>query len=276
MSPLDTVRAKLADADHVLIGAGAGLSVAAGIDYGDADDFARTFPVLAGEGYSARYQMIGRWNLPPERFWAYWSVHVTSIRFGPRADPTYAALLELLAGKDVHVLTSNVDGMFERNGFDPTRIFTPQGDYANMQCRTPCRPEVWPSDPALRRCLDHLDEETFAVDASAIPRCPFCGGGVFLNVRADSTFVEAYRSQGERLENWLKTTLGGNLLVFDIGSGFNTPSVVRWPMERVTHQHPNAHLVRINRDHPEVHEAVEEKATSFGDDAGAVLRALGS
>lgn len=116
------------EADHVLIGAGAGLSAAAGIDYTDTADFTRVFPVLARRGFRARYQLIGYHRWTQQQHWAYWATHVSNVRFGARPHPAYARLRELVASKDSFVLTSNVDAMFERNDFDTSRIFTPQGD----------------------------------------------------------------------------------------------------------------------------------------------------
>ncbi len=264
------------DADHVLIGAGAGLSAAAGIDYADEQDFARVFPVMVRRGFRARYQLIGYQGWTPQQHWAYWATHVNDVRFAPRSHPVYDRLRRLVAGKDSFVLTSNVDAMFERNGFDTDRIFTPQGDYAAMQCRTPCRREVWPSQPAIELALQHLDAESFSLTKpEVVPRCPNCGGEVFLNVRLDHGFVETpYVPQAERLNGWLTEAARGALLVLDVGSGFNTPSVVRWQTERLARSLPNARLVRINRDDANTGDVPEGRTLAIQCDAGAAIAAL--
>ncbi len=264
------------DASRVLIGAGAGLSAAAGIDYGDQADFARVFPVLARRGLRARYQLIGfdRWT--PAEHWAYWATHVNDIRFGARPHPVYERLRELTAGKDTFVITSNVDGMFTRNGFDAQRFFTPQGDYAAMQCRKPCRRVVWQSLPSVERVLAAIDPEQFVVtDPAAIPACPNCGGEVFLNVRLDAGFVsEPYREQALRLDRWLHDAPDDPLLIIEIGAGFNTPSVVRWPMQSLAAARPEARFVRVNRDHPEMPEELGDRAISLAADAGEAIEAF--
>ena len=266
----------LAEADHVLVGAGAGMSAAAGIDYTDPGDFARVFPHLARRGFSARYQLIGFRGFTPAQHWAYWATHVANVRVGPRPAEVYARLRELLAGKDVFVVTSNVDAMFERNGFDPERIFTPQGDYANMQCRTPCRPVVWPSAPDVQRVLAHIDPATFAVTSDEVlPRCPSCGGEVFLNVRLDRGFVETpYRAQAERLQAWLARARQGRLLLLEVGAGFNTPGVVRQPLERLAAGLSQSRFVRVNRDHAELGHADPARGLSVPHDAGAAIAAF--
>jgi NAD-dependent SIR2 family protein deacetylase len=275
-SAASTFQAWWRAAPRVLIGAGAGLSAAAGIDYTDQADFARVFPALARRGLRARYELIGfdRWT--PAQHWAYWATHVNNVRFGPRPHPVYARLRELTAGKDTFVITSNVDAMFTRNGFDPQRFFTPQGDYAAMQCRQPCRRVVWPSQPAVERLLGVIEpNELVVTDATAIPACPHCGGEVFLNVRLDAGFVsEPYREQAMRLDRWLRDAPDHPLLIIEIGAGFNTPSVVRWPIEALAAARPSARFVRVNRDHAEVPEELDERALSLAGDAGEAIEAL--
>jgi NAD-dependent SIR2 family protein deacetylase len=263
-------------ADHLLIGAGAGLSAAAGIDYADREDFARTFPALARRGFAARYQLIGfdRWR--PAEHWAYWATHVQDVRFRERRHPAYGRLAALAGPREHFVLSSNVDGMFVRHGIDAARVHTPQGDYAHMQCRKPCRQETWPSRPAVERILPAIDPATFAVrDPAAIPACPWCGGEVFLNVRLDAGFVERpWRAGASALHAWLRRAAGGRVLILELGAGFNTPSVVRWPMERWAASLPRARLVRVNREHPGLDHARVVEALSVPFDAGSAVAAF--
>lgn len=236
----------LDEADRVLIAAGAGLSAAAGYDYGDTRRFAELFPVLHGMGLRARYQLIGM-PLPPRLLWGYWSVHVDDIRFDPAPNPLYSRLRELVGRRDHWVFTSNVDGLFARNGF--ADVWSPQGDYGRYQCETPCTRETWESRPIVEAALETYDPATGEV--SAVPSCPRCGGAVFLNVHKGPEYVADHHvPDGQRLRRWL--TGEGKLLVVEIGAGFSTPSVVRWPVESLVRSVPGARLVRINRDDAEV------------------------
>jgi NAD-dependent SIR2 family protein deacetylase len=135
------------EADRVVIGAGSGLSAAAGLDFADEADFAARFPALVRRGLKAAYQMIGYSELSEAAFWGFWSVHVAQVRFADGGSPVYEGLLRLVREKDRFVLTTNVDAMFVRNGFDPERVWSIQGDYAFLQCLRPCTTEVWPSAP---------------------------------------------------------------------------------------------------------------------------------
>ncbi|MFF7331810.1 NAD-dependent protein deacetylase of SIR2 family [Streptomyces sp. NPDC008150] len=274
-SPLETLAGWLRDADRILIGAGAGLTAAAGIDYTDTEAFARVFPAFAARGLRAQYQMIGL-PMAPELLWGYWAVHVDYVRYDPRPNPLYQQLRELVGERDHFVWTSNVDGLFTRNGFAADRVYTPQGDYALYQCTGPCTRQVWDFTPVMERLLASVDPDTGAVtDPAAIPHCPRCGADVFLNVRLDASFIDDHFSPtGERLVSWLKDTPDPNLVVLDIGTGWNTPVVVRKPMENIAMAFPASRLARINRDHAQVPERLGDRAVSLSDNADTVIRRL--
>jgi NAD-dependent SIR2 family protein deacetylase len=266
------------EAERVVIGAGSGLSAAAGLDFGDRADFATRFPALVKRGLKAAYEMIGYTDLSEAAFWGYWAVHVAQMRFADGRNPVYERLRRLLTGKHVFVLTSNVDAMFARNGFDPERVWSIQGDYAFMQCLRPCTPEVWPSEPALQRVLAAIDPETQEVgDPDCIPRCIRCGGDVFLNVRGGRWFVETpYQAQMERWRHWINDESNERLLLLDIGSGFNTPGVIRWPMERMALHLPAARLVRINPQDASVPRELGPRGLSVSAGARETIEAIGS
>jgi NAD-dependent SIR2 family protein deacetylase len=163
-------------------------------------------------------------------------------------------LRSLTSGKDCFVLTSNADDLFERHGFDPALIWTRQGSYSRLQCLEPCSPApTWDAGPWVSRAVPAVDLRTEELsDPALIPACPRCGGEAMLNVRGGDWFVETpYLVQGERFDQWL-SKVEGDLLILDVGTGFNTPSVIRWPAERITAAHPRANLVRINPLRPEV------------------------
>lgn len=266
----------LAAADRVLITAGAGLSAAAGFDYTDRERFAELFPALHRLGFRARYEMIGR-DLPPVLLWGFWAVHTADIRFSPGPAPLYEQLRGLVGDRDHFVMTSNVDQLFSRNGFDADRVYTPQGDYGLYQCLTPCTREVWPSEPIMRTALDQYDPTTGEVGPDAIPSCPNCGGAVFLNVYAGSWYIDDhFRPALERLDTWLTETRGSGdpLVIVEIGAGLNTPGVIRLPSEQITRALPNARLLRINRDHPDIPDDLTGRARAIATDAGTAIDRL--
>ncbi|MWA05381.1 NAD-dependent protein deacetylase of SIR2 family [Actinomadura sp. LD22] len=267
------LEAWLNDADRVLVGAGAGLSAAAGFDYGDTETFARLFPDLARQGFTAQYQMIGR-RLPQPQLWGYWYRHVHHMRFADHGpNQIYLGVRDLIGEKDHFVHTSNVDSLFARNGFDPGHVHTPQGDYALLQCTVPCSRRTWPVEPWLRRGLAGLDRASGCVtDADALPRCPTCQGPAFLNVRIDQSFIDDHFGPVRRaLNEWIEARRDQKLLILEIGAGFNTPAVVRCPMERLARTSVNTRLVRINRDHPQIPTVLEDRGLSIRADIAEVL-----
>ncbi len=262
---LAAIATKLRHADHVLIGAGAGMSADAGIDYADEAYFARRFPAMLQYGLRCQYETIGFQGWSEAVQWGFLADHVNAVRFESQPQPNYTQLLSLVAGKDHFVITSNVDGMFAKSGFDESRIYTPQGSYALYQCLTPCTTQTWPFKPILDRILPAIDPATQAVtDPALIPLCPNCGGPAFLNVRGGSWFIEEpQREARARYVDWVNATADGTLLVIEIGSGFNTPGVVRWPMEQITDWHDQAHLLRVNADYPQISVELADRATAI-------------
>ncbi|CAO5179027.1 Deacetylase sirtuin-type domain-containing protein [Frankia sp. AiPs1] len=273
---VEVVQEWLTEADRVLIGAGAGLSAAAGYDYTDTARFAELFPALHRLGLRARYQLIGM-PLPPALLWGYWATHVADIRFSAGPHKVYERLRQLIGDRDHFVITSNVDALFPRNGFDADRVFTPQGDYGLYQCETPCTRETWPSEAMIRAACAVYDPATGqVVDPNAIPACPHCGGEVFLNVRKGPEYIgDPHLPTGRRLQQWINAgPVDERLLVLDIGSGYNTPSVIRWPMERLTAARPHGRLVRINPEHPQLPAELDDRAIGIAHGAEDLLDAL--
>ncbi|MCD9020359.1 Sir2 family NAD-dependent protein deacetylase [Cohnella silvisoli] len=265
--------AKIKEADCVLIGAGAGLSAATGINYGDTETFAKLFPSLIPKGFRRQYELIGYEDWTPEEKWAYWSIHVNHVRFQFPPSPMYKKLLELIKDKDYFVITSNVDAMFHKTGFDKDRIFTPQGDYALLQCVRACTNETWETKPVIDKILPDINHDNLTVtDSSLIPHCPNCGGQVFMNVRLSRYFVEKpYEEQRKKYIQWLESSSSKKLVVMEYGVGFNTPGVIRFPFEQIVYRHPKANLIRVNEKHAQVPKELIEKSISVESNAAVLI-----
>lgn len=275
---LEEARSWLRDPDRILIAAGAGLSAAAGFDYADEDRFAELFPALHRAGFRRRYELIG-YPLPPRHQWGFWAVHATDIRFGTEPSPLYLDLRRLVGDRTPFVLTSNVDQLFVRNGFDAEAIYTPQGDYGLAQCLVPCTREVWSSKELLQTALANLDSTTGETTEDAVPACPKCGGPVSLNVFAGSWYINDHFQPGRaRLVQWLDDAVAkrDRLLIIELGAGFNTPGVVRWPMEQLVQADPAARLIRINPDFSGVPAEIIEQSCSLSVGAREGIELLGA
>ncbi|KAF7342175.1 A1pp-domain-containing protein [Mycena venus] len=240
------------NADAIMIRAGAGLSVDAvhkelglGLDYTSPTVFSTLYPGLVkSTKMRCLYDTFGNDFPDANTALAFRLLHAhTILNWGPT--PVYAALHKLVhtvANKDYFVVTSNADRLFFQSGFDPARIYTPQGGYALLQCMQPCSPHAYfPIQPFIDRALPHLDRATVRfpddVFEEVRPHCPRCGSvDVFLNVRAAGWFLETPQA-GERAayEGFIARCVrdGKRLLLLELGAGFNTPSVIRWPGERM-------------------------------------------
>lgn len=276
---LDLARGWIADADFVLFTAGAGLSAAAGMNYADTSLFAREFPAMLQYGFSAQYQFIGFNEWTPDLQWGYWAAHVDLVRFRWPESEVYNALHRLAAHVEPanrFVMTSNVDGMFERNGFDPQRIYTPQGDYALLQCTTPCWRTVWPWKRQIDQIRAATDPGTQRLtNVDLVPRCPNCGGTVFPNVRVDGSFIhDHFDAAAQRLQAWLVDARQGRGVVIEVGAGFNTPTVIRWPGEQLVDATPGWNFVRINLSDAGVPHQLSGRAIGLKGDAMAIISVL--
>jgi len=260
-------------ASSIFITAGAGASIDAGVNFYDKKTFKARYPGMVKRGYHFQYQLVGNPDLKrdPRLMWGYMIHSIYHTRFSDSGIDltTYRLIKDLLNGKDSSgvitgemkphfVYTSNVDGLFQRSGFAPDRIYTPQGDMAYFQCLNKCTPSsYWESEPIIRDLLDKVDKETSLLDASLIPRCPTCNGPSMYNLRGGDFYLhhDIYNNAKKRMQSFISGSLarpGERMVILDIGSGFNTPSVIRWPVEEIAASHENVSLVRINLEHPTV------------------------
>ena len=267
----------LHEADAVLIGAGAGLTAAAGISYTDKAKFAEIFPAWVKRGFSMQYQLMGYRGWTEAEMWGYYTVHLNYVYFQQKTNRLYQALREMIGAKDYFVMTSNVDELFHKNNFDRNQIYSPQGSYGRIQCTVPCTPDsVWDIQPFFDKMTLALDPvEQVLTDPSAIPRCPNCGEPMFINARIDNSFIETpYEPERERLVSWIKRIGDKRLLLIEFGAGYNTPVVIRMPMERIATQLTNASFIRVNWEYADVPLNLQKRAVSVQGDIAAFINGV--
>ena len=249
-TPLQKAESAIAEADAVLIGAGAGLSTAAGIHY-DGPDFEKAFAdMIARYGFTDLYASSFYPFQSEEEKWAYWSRHIDYARFAPEGLPLYKRLLEMVQGKEYFVITTNVDGQFIKAGFPEEKVFEVQGDYGLMQCATACHPKRYSNERLVKQMVAR--QHDCRIPLELVPVCPVCGGPMDINVRKDRYFVEddRWHQQAERYYAFLEAKLGKKKLArLEYGVGFNTPTIIRYPFERMAASYPDVTLIRINKDH---------------------------
>jgi NAD-dependent SIR2 family protein deacetylase len=244
---IDHVRQLLREADGVLIGAGAGLSTAAGIRY-DGEDFQREF-----RQWIDRYGITNLYSsgfypfATEEEYWACWARHIWFCRYRPDGLPLYKALLRVVSGKDYFVFTTNVDAQFEKSGFDVDRIFACQGDYGLFQTESGRSTQLYPNEQMVRRMMAATVDCRIPTDL--IPRDTETGERLVPNLRVDDHFVEDdhWYQQAERYQQFVEQHRDGRLVLLELGVGFNTPGIIRFPFEKMAATYPHTALVRFNQ-----------------------------
>ena len=271
---IKNLQAALREADAVVIGAGAGLSTSAGFTY-DGERFEKYFSdFYARYGFSDMYSGGFYPYATPEAHWAYWSRYIYINRYLDAPKPVYDALLKLVADKDYFVITTNVDHCFQKAGFDKKRLFYTQGDYGLFQCSEPCCQETFENEAVIREMVKR--QEDMKVPTELLPTCPHCGKPLTMNLRSDDTFVEdeGWHAAAERYENFLRTRAGGKILFLELGVGYNTPVIIKYPFWQMTAKNPNATYACINRGQAVCPQEIETQSICMDADIGQVLQSL--
>ena len=285
------LRQALAQADAVFIGAGAGLSTAAGFLYAG-ERFERYFGDFA-RAYGFRDMYSGGFYpyQAREEYWAYWSRYIWINRYMPAPRPVYQELLRAVAGKDYFVLTTNVDHCFQKAGFDKRRLFYTQGDYGLFQCSKPCRPETFENQETIRAMvlaqgytigpeneltLPMGEKPLTRVPAALLPRCPHCGRPLTMNLRADDTFVEdaGWHAAAAAYDAFAAAHQADRALYLEIGVGYNTPGIIKYNFWQQVDQNPRAVYACLNVEEAPVPREIRDRAIVIGGDSAEAIRAL--
>lgn len=268
---IERLKTALQECDAVVIGAGAGLSASAGFEY-TGERFEKYFSDFAGK-YGIRDMYSGGFYPFPakEEFWAYWSRYIFINRYTDAPKPVYENLLKLVQGKDYFVITTNVDHCFQKAGFDKKRLFYTQGDYGLFQCSEPCCDETFDNEAAIREMVDR--QRDMRIPSELIPRCPHCGRPMTLNLRSDDSFVEdeGWHRAAERYENFLRTRAGQRILFLELGVGYNTPVIIKYPFWRMTAKNPAAVYACINKGQAICPNEIENRSLCIDADIGNTL-----
>lgn len=264
------LRNVLDHADYVVIGAGAGLSAAAGITYSGRRFTDNFTDFIAKYGLTDMYSSAFYPFTTEEERWAYWARHILLNRLDMPATDLYRLLLNVVKKKDYFVITTNVDGQFEKSGFDRERIFTVQGDYVYLQCANGCHKKLYHNENLVRKMVQQTKD--CRIPSELVPRCTVCGGKMDVHVRKDRYFVQdnQWYASYERYQDYMEKACNGNMLLLELGVGYNTPTIIRFPFERLAAQRENISLVRINRDYPEAQNQITN-LLSFDENIGAIL-----
>lgn len=225
--------------------------------YVNRQHFEKFYPGMIKYGYHTAYECMGLSadkKVPNAVKFGFLAEHTNNVRFQFAPNEVYKDLLEICKTKDHFVWTSNVDGCFQRSGFDEKKIYTPQGDYGIFQCFGKCTNQVFNAKEIIDEVLPFVKNSSFEGNEEMMKKliCPNCNKNrIFANVRGGSWFVHDHLNEvQDKLIQWLNEIKVAKklLVILEIGAGFNTPIITRIPMESITRS-MNARLIRINPQH---------------------------
>ena len=268
---IQRLKTALDEADAVVIGAGAGLSTSAGFTY-EGERFHKYFADFEAKyGFHDMYSGGFYPYATPEEHWAYWSRYILINRYTDAPKPVYEELFRLVRDKDYFVITTNVDHCFQKAGFDKKRLFYTQGDYGLFQCSEPCCQETWDNEAVIRQMV--AEQKDMKIPSALIPRCPHCGKPLTMNLRSDDRFVEdeGWHEAAGRYANFLRTREGQKMLFLELGVGYNTPVIIKYPFWQMTAKNPRATYACINRGEVFCPDEIADRAICVDGDIGEAI-----
>ena len=285
------LKEKIQNAEAIVLGAGAGLSTAAGLSYSGERfqkyffDFAKKYPIQ--DIYSGGFFPFES----PEEFWAWWSRHIYFNRYIDAPSDVYGNLKKIVEGKDYFVLTTNVDHQFQRAGFEKERLFYTQGDYGLFQSSRPTVAKTYDNQEIVEKMLEaqgfvrdnegifQLPEDKklkMSIPTELIPICPDDGLPMTTNLRVDENFVEdaGWKMAAKRYQDFPHSHKGKHVLYWELGVGMNTPVIIKFPFWQYTEENPNAYYACLNLGEAGCSREISERSICLNADIGQVLRDL--
>lgn len=273
-SQIEKLKKEFEAAETIVIGAGAGLSTSAGFVY-DGERFRQYFSDFEEKyGFHDMYSGSFYPYNTLEEHWAYWSRYIYINRYMDAPKPVYSELFELVKEKDYFILTTNVDHCFQKAGFDKKRLFYTQGDYGLFQCSEPCCNETFENEDIMRQMVER--QKDMRIPSELLPVCPHCGKPLTMNLRSDNRFVEdeGWHRAAERYNNFLRTRKNQRILFLELGVGYNTPVIIKYPFWQMTAKNRNATYVCINYGEAVCPQEIKKQSICIDSDIGKVIESI--
>ena len=289
-SKIEYLKNEIEKADAIVIGAGAGLSTSAGFTYSGERfekyffDFSKKFGI--SDIYSG-----GFYQFPDkETTWAWWARHIYFNRYINPTKPVYRDLFSIVKDKEYFVITTNVDHLFQRAGFDKKRLFYTQGDYGLFQSVNPQNQNTYDNEEWVLKAIEaqgfkknsegifEVPENkkiSMKIPTGLIPKCPD-GSDVIMNLRADSSFVEdeGWHRASKNYYNFLEKYKDKHILFLELGVGNNTPVIIKYPFWQMTMENKNAIYACINYNEAFCPTQIKDRSICIDGDIGDVLKKI--
>ena len=181
---------------------------------------------------------------------------------------------DLASSKDYFVITTNVEGQFRKARVEESRFFEVQSNYGYFQSEKACHDRLYSNEKIVEQMLSETID--CRIPSSLVPKCPVCGGNMEVNLRKDNYFVQdsKWYTSEDNYRKFISGTEGKSTLFLELGVGYNTPGIIRYPFEAMVHNNPNALLVRLNRDHTKGMSENTESTISFNEDMTTIINEI--
>ncbi len=175
----------------------------------------------------------------------------------PDIKSLYDKIDGLIKGKDFFIVTTITDGEIFHSTLEQSRMVAPCGNVTWRQCSKACTKNIWE--------LGEIPEDV----------CPCCGAALTGNtIEAENYIEEGYLPQWKAYTSWLAGTLNKKLLVLELGVGFQTPTVIRWPFEKTVSINKKAYMYRIHESFSQLPESLKGKADGILENSLEFFRKL--
>jgi len=244
LKTLEKAKQFIKDADAILITAGAGMGVDSGLpDFRGTEGFWKEYPIVKKLGIQFSEMANPKWFYEkPELAWAFYGHRLHLYRETVPHDG-FKMLLDLVKEKNNNyfIFTSNVDGQFQKAGFDRDKIYEVHGSIHHLQCLNNCNDKIWNNTENIK-----VDMEKFS--ALDIPLCPECESVARPNILMFNDGNWNYKNstkQENKYNTWRKRNFTKKIAIIEIGAGLVIPTV-RVEGNLLSRKMPNTKLIRIN------------------------------
>lgn len=236
------------DAHSLVITAGAGMGVDSGLpDFRGDTGFWQAYPLY--QKLQKRFVEMAtprHFSEDPSFGWGFYG-HRTNLYRDTVPHSGFSILQDWIQRFNLRsfVVTSNVDGQFQKAGFDEQSILEVHGSIHRLQCQDPCKPLIWDNDEDLE-----IDFETMR--SSTIPKCRYCAGPARPNVLMfnDWSWLPARTDlQQSRFDRFI-ADCAQPLVVVELGAGTAIPTI-RFTSERLGRRRETT-VIRINPREPKI------------------------
>ena len=158
--------------------------------------------------------------------------------------------------------------------FDKNRLFYTQGDYGLFQCSTPCHNKTYDNEDSIHKMLKEIKDNK--IPSYLIPKCPVCGKEMTINLRCDDKFVEddGWHKASKNYQCFLENNKNTNILFLELGVGWNTPVIIKYPFIKMTYQLNRAHYVCINKGENYIPNEIEAKSLIIDADIKKIINLI--